>query len=85
MTEFTTAGPASCAIGVSAETNAMIAVVPPAKKTGLNIEAIFFKDTGVFGQPRRQSIAADSAVADADLRQLCQRPLAAPVIAPSIG
>ncbi len=33
ITELTTAGPANWAIGVSAETKAITAVVPPVKKT----------------------------------------------------
>ena len=57
---------------VAADTRAMTAVVPPVKNR-LDVEAILFEDASVLGHLRRQGIAADGAIADADFRRLGQR------------
>jgi hypothetical protein len=64
MTELITAAPASWAMGVSAETRAITAVVPPVKKTSWTSSPFFSKIPRVLGNPGGECVAADGAVGD---------------------
>jgi hypothetical protein len=68
IAEWTTAGPANWAIGVSAAINAITAVVPPEKTPAEHpARSRIFR---IFRDPGRQRITADRAVSDIDLGQL---------------